>query len=151
MKASSIIYIFITSFNLTKALNLCKNSSSKREICSLVFNYDRGRPNQNFNDTPTEIKQDLFLDGIAEFNEKDNTITVNVEITLEWNDTRITTNDSNDSRYCIKDESPRGKKILEQLSKQRFFTEFENRALSSLLCRSEEKPVIFELHKKTWL
>ena len=45
----------------------------------------------------------------------------------------------------------RGKEILEQLSKPRFFTGFKSRALFSLLRSREIKGDIFALRKKLFL
>ena len=45
----------------------------------------------------------------------------------------------------------RGKEILEQISKPRFFTELENRGLFSTATQRRKKGGTYELREKRWL
>ena len=79
----------------TTALVKCNGTVTKLQLCFLSDKYDKGKPPRPF---PMKMVSSVTTFKIAELDENQNTITLNLLISALWNDTRITleTDDPNE-------------------------------------------------------
>ena len=82
----------------SKALVKCDGGMTKLKICSLVEKYDKGVPLECKHCDPLEMRSSVTVFKIAELDEDQNTITLDLLLSVSWNDTRLTleTNDPNE-------------------------------------------------------
>ena len=89
------IYILFLKIKSTKALVKCNGTVTKLQLCFLSDKYDKGKPPGKW---PMKMVSSVTTFKIAELDENQNTITLNLLISALWNDTRITleTDDPNE-------------------------------------------------------
>ena len=77
------------------ALVKCNGTVTKLQLCFLSDKYDKGKPPGKW---PMKMVSSVTTFKIAELDENQNTITLNLLISALWNDTRITleTDDPNE-------------------------------------------------------
>jgi hypothetical protein len=82
----------------SKALVECNGTVKKLQLCFLAEKYDEGTPFPCKGCDPLKVSTSVTVLKIAELDENKNTITLNVLLSVWWNDTRITieTNDPNE-------------------------------------------------------
>ena len=80
-------------FHFGQTLVNCNETVSELQLCSHVFDYDGGMPDsivqQSGERQPTLLKTSITLYSLAEFNEDQSTISLNVLLAMAWNDTRL--------------------------------------------------------------
>ena len=90
----SLVFVIKTS----KALVKCDGAVTELQLCSLVEKYDKGVPLECKECGPLKIQSSVTILKFAELDENQNTITLDLLLSVSWNDTRITleTNDPNE-------------------------------------------------------
>ena len=68
----------------------CNETVSKLQLCTLVSDYEQGVPDSVVHKQPTQVSNSVTLLSVAEFNEDQSTISLNVLLAMWWNDTRLT-------------------------------------------------------------
>ena len=79
-------------FHFGQTLVSCNETVSELQLCTLVSAYDEGTPDVILQTSgqPTQVISSVTLFSVAEFNEDQRTITLNVLLSFWWNDTRLT-------------------------------------------------------------
>ena len=92
-----LIFLF-TLLKTSKGLVKCNGTVSKLQLCSLTGKYDKGVPPGCKECEPMVLYSSVTVFKISELDETQNTITMNVLLSVAWNDTRVTleTNDPNE-------------------------------------------------------
>ena len=79
----------------TKALVKCNGTVTELQLCSLDVKYQKGVPPGCKDCKPMSLSSSLTVFKIAELDENQNTVTLNLLLSVVWNDTRVTL-ESND-------------------------------------------------------
>ena len=89
------LVFLLLSIRSTTALVKCNGTVTKLQLCFLFDKYDKGKPPEKW---PMKMVSSVTTFKIAELDENQNTITLNLLISALWNDTRITleTDDPNE-------------------------------------------------------
>ena len=89
------LVLLLFSIRSTTALVKCNGTVTKLQLCFLSDKYDKGKPPEKL---PMKMVSSVTTFKIAELDENQNTITLNLLISALWNDTRITleTDDPNE-------------------------------------------------------
>ena len=90
-----ILFLKIKS---SKALVKCNGTVTELQLCSLADKYQKGVPPGCKDCKPMSLSSSLTVFKIAELDENQNTITLNILLSVVWNDTRVTleSNDPNE-------------------------------------------------------
>ena len=81
-----------------QALIHCNETVTKIRMCTLDSNYGNGRP--PFKEgSPTMVKNSVTLFSLAQINEDQSTISLNVLLAFKWDDTRISLKSNNPDEY----------------------------------------------------
>ena len=90
--------LFLLFAKQTTALVKCNRTVSKLQLCFIDEKYDKGAPPGNGVPEPMKMVSSVTVFKIAELDENQNTLTLNLLLSIIWNDTRITleTNDPNE-------------------------------------------------------
>ena len=95
-----LIFVISLAFVIrtSKALVKCDGGMTKLKLCSLVEKYDKGVPLECKHCDPLEMRSSITVFKIAELDEDQDTITLDLLLSVSWNDTRLTleTNDPNE-------------------------------------------------------
>ena len=83
------IFLVISTIESTTALIGCNKSITKLQLCS-EKPHNPDFPDDLGIQKPMDLKMTLNLISMAEFNDDESTILVNIILGLFWNDTRIT-------------------------------------------------------------
>ena len=85
------IIIFLTGLELIQGLVQCNGTVTKLQLCSLEADYNARSTGKNTktNGYPLQLKTAVNVLKIAQFDESHNTITLNVLLSVIWNDTRL--------------------------------------------------------------
>jgi hypothetical protein len=81
-----LVYLLL-SIRSTTALVKCNGTVTKLQLCFLSDKYDKGKPAGKW---PMKMVSSVTTFKIAELDENQNTITLNLLLSVMWNDTRIT-------------------------------------------------------------
>ena len=84
---TAILFLIIKT---TKALVKCNGTVTKLQLCSLADEYQKGVPPGCKGCKPMSVSSSITVLKIAEMDENQNTITLNVLLSVVWNDTRLT-------------------------------------------------------------
>ena len=84
-----ILFLLFTIRSST-ALVKCNGTVAKLQLCFLPDKYDKGAPPGNGVPEPMKMNSSVTTFKIAELDENQNTITLNLLLSVIWNDTRIT-------------------------------------------------------------
>ena len=92
------ILVLLFAIRSTTALVKCNGTVSKLQLCFIDEKYDKGAPPGNGVPEPMKMVSSVTVFKIAELDENQNTLTLNLLLSIRWNDTRITleTNDPNE-------------------------------------------------------
>ena len=90
-----LIIILFLKIKPTKALVKCNETVTKLQLCSLADKYQKGVPPGCKDCKPMNLSSSLTVFKIAELDENQNTVTLNLLLSVVWNDTRVTL-ESND-------------------------------------------------------
>ena len=92
------ILFLLLEIRSTTALVKCNGTVSKLQLCFIGEKYDKGAPPGNGVPEPMKMVSSVTVFKIAELDENQNTLTLNLLLSIIWNDTRITleTNDPNE-------------------------------------------------------
>ena len=92
------ILFLLLEIRSTTALVKCNGTVAKLQLCFLPDKYDKGAPPGNGVPEPMKMVSSVTVFKIAELDENQNTLTLNLLLSIIWNDTRITleTNDPNE-------------------------------------------------------
>ena len=85
----NLLSITILSIDLSEALINCNKTVSKLQLCS-VKPHNPEFPDMTSKEGPMDLKMTLNLVSVAEFDDEDNTLLLNVIHGFVWRDTRIT-------------------------------------------------------------
>ena len=97
------LVIFSFTFLNVQALIKCNGTVKKPQICSLHETYNKGVVStgwENFK-FPQTVMSSITLTDIAEFDENENTITLNMILSIKWYATTMTL-ESNQDKYVVK-------------------------------------------------
>ena len=67
----------------------CNETVSKLQLCTLVSDYEQGVPDSVVHKQPTQVSNSVTLLSVAEFNEDQSTILLDLVLWLGWNDSRL--------------------------------------------------------------
>jgi hypothetical protein len=97
MKMKTILVLFLL-LKMSQALVKCNGTVSKLHLCYLPEKYDKGAPPWCNGCEPMKLISSVTVFTISEVDEHQNTITLNLLLSVVWNDTRLTseTNDPNE-------------------------------------------------------
>ena len=92
------ILFLLSAIRSTTALVKCNGTVTKLQLCFINDKYDKGSPPGNGVPEPMKMVSSVTVFKIAELDENQNTLTLNLLLSIVWNDTRITleTNDPNE-------------------------------------------------------
>ena len=92
------ILVLLFSIRSTTALVKCNGTVSKLQLCFINDKYDKGYTPGNGVPEPMKMLSSVTVFKIAELDENQNTLTLNLLLSVVWNDSRITleTNDPNE-------------------------------------------------------
>ena len=82
-----IVLVFCPS--LCQAIVECNKTVTKLQLCSLKSDYNSRSIGRNVGDNPLLVNTEVNVFKIAQLDENFNTITLNVLLSVIWNDTRI--------------------------------------------------------------
>ena len=90
--------ILLLKIKSTVALVKCNGTVTELQLCSLADKYQKGVPPGCKGCKPMNLSSSLTVFKIAELDENQNTITLNLLLSVVWNDTRVTleSNDPNE-------------------------------------------------------
>ena len=80
----------VNSLTFGQSLIQCNKNVTKEQLCSLFDQYEKGTSDLKITGKPMIIKSSVTMLKIAELDQNKNTITLNVLLSIWWNDTRIT-------------------------------------------------------------
>ena len=86
------IIIFLSGLELIQGLVQCNGTVTKLQLCSLEADYNAGSTGTgtiDFGGYPLPVKTAINVLKIAHFDENYNTITLNIQLSVIWNDTRL--------------------------------------------------------------
>ena len=89
---------FLPILHLGQALIHCNETITKIRMCALDSNYGNGRPPFK-NGSPTMVKNSVTLFSLAQINEDQSTISLNVLLAFKWDDTRISLKSNHPDEY----------------------------------------------------
>ena len=98
-KLSALLTIILfLKIKSTNALVKCNGTVTELQLCSLANKYQKGVPPGCKGCKPMSLSSSLTVFKIAELDENQNTITLNLLLSVVWNDTRVTleSNDPNE-------------------------------------------------------
>ena len=84
------IIVLIAFLKISEALNNCNQTVTKLQLCTIDEAYDKGTTGWKQLGHPITLNTSITVFNIAEFNEDNNMITLNVLLSVAWNDYRIT-------------------------------------------------------------
>ena len=87
---ASYLILMVTSLTFGQALIQCNKNATKEQLCSLYDKYEKGTSDLKITGKPMIVKSSVTMLKIAELDQNKNTITLNVLLSIWWNDTRIT-------------------------------------------------------------
>ena len=92
------IAIIVSLIKVSKALNKCNGTVTKLQLCTIGQGYDRGTTGWRKLGNPVTLNTSITVFNIAEFDEDKSTMTLNILLSVIWNDVRITleSNDENE-------------------------------------------------------
>ena len=90
-----VIFVLFTLLKISQALVKCNGTVSKLQLCYLPEKYDKGAPPWCHGCDPMKLVSSVTVFTISEVDDIKNTITLNLLLSVVWNDTRLTseTND----------------------------------------------------------
>ena len=97
----SYLLLMVTSLAFSQALIQCKKKVTKEQLCSLYDKYEKSRSDWKITGKPMSIKSSVTMLKIAELDQNKNTITLNVLLSIFWNDTRITIESNTPNGYVV--------------------------------------------------
>ena len=100
LKVIFLIHILTTCFNIVTSLVFCNETVAKLQICQLG-EHDKGQPPWK-PDQPLRPLESMTIFSVAEFNEAQNTISLDILLSVWWNDTRITLKSNDPQKYTNK-------------------------------------------------
>ena len=86
------IIFFMFCLELIQGLVQCNGTVTKLQLCSLEADYNAGSTGTgtiDFGGYPLPVKTAINVLKIAHFDENYNTITLNIQLSVIWNDTRL--------------------------------------------------------------
>ena len=85
------VIFFLFGLELVQGLVQCNGTVTKLQLCSLEADYNARSTGKNTktNGYPLLLKTAVNVLKIAQFDESHNTITLNVLLSVIWNDTRL--------------------------------------------------------------
>ena len=85
------IIIFLSCLELIQGLVQCNGTVTKLQLCSLEADYNAGSTGTGWamGGNPLQVKTAINVLKIAQFDENHNTITLNILLSVIWNDTRL--------------------------------------------------------------
>ena len=86
---------------LGQALIQCNKNATKEQLCSLYDKYQKGKSDWTITGKPMSIKSSVTMLKIAELDQNKNTITLNILLSIFWNDTRITIESNTPNGYVV--------------------------------------------------
>ena len=90
-KLSALLTIILfLKIKPTKALVKCNETVTTLQLCSLADKYQNGVPPGCKDCKPMNLSSSLTVFKIAELDENQNTVTLNLLLSVVWNDTRVT-------------------------------------------------------------
>ena len=84
--------IFLSCLKSIQGLVQCNGTVTKLQLCSLEADYNAGSTGTgtiDFGGYPLPVKTAINVLKIAQFDENHNTVTLNVLLSVIWNDTRL--------------------------------------------------------------
>jgi hypothetical protein len=97
----SYLLLMVSSLALPQALIQCDKNATKEQLCSLYDKYEKGTSDFKITGKPMSIKSSITMLKIAELDQNKNTITLNVLLSIFWNDTRITIESNTPNGYVV--------------------------------------------------
>ena len=97
----SYLLFMVTSLPLGQALTQCNKNATKEQLCSLYDKYEKGTSDVKITGKPMSIKSSVTMLKIAELDQNKNTITLNILLSIFWNDTRITIESNTPNGYVV--------------------------------------------------
>ena len=91
----------VTSLAIGQALIQCNKNATKEQLCSLYDKYEKGTSDVKITGKPMSIKSSVTMLKIAELDQNKNTITLNILLSIFWNDTRITIESNTPNGYVV--------------------------------------------------
>ena len=89
MKMIILLFIFHSLIRRSQALVNCNGNVTKLQLCSFVPEYDNGNTDWTSTGKPMKVWSSVTIFRIAELDEDQNTITLNVLLSVWWYDSRI--------------------------------------------------------------
>ena len=85
------VIIFLSGLELIQGLVQCNGTVTKLQLCSLEADYNARSTGKNTktNGYPLLVNTAINVLKIAQFDENRNTITLNIILSVIWNDTRL--------------------------------------------------------------
>ena len=86
------IVFFLSCLELIQELVQCNGTVTKLQLCSLEADYNAGSTGTGtiaWGGYPLPVKTAINVLKIAHFDENYNTITLNIQLSVIWNDTRL--------------------------------------------------------------
>ena len=80
---------------MSKTLTVCNGTVTKLQLCTVDQSFDKGTTGWEKLGHPTTLNTSITIFNIAEFSEDKSTMTLNILLSVIWNDVRITL-ESND-------------------------------------------------------
>ena len=97
LKVIFLIQILTTCFNIVTSLVFCNETVTKLQICQLG-EHDKGQPPWKPGQ-PLRPLESMTIFSVAEFNEAQNTISLDILLSVWWNDTRISLKSNDPQKY----------------------------------------------------
>ena len=99
---SAIMLLFCLLGGSVQALVRCNENVTKLQVCSLISDYDKSSSGEN----PLKLGTSVTVFKIAELDEKQHTISLNLLLSVWWYDTRLTIESNNSNKYVFLLECP---------------------------------------------
>ena len=93
-----LIFVFFNIVNFCNGLFNCNETVSILQICKLDPFYAPGKPAWNENDPPLQAEQIITIFNIVEFDVVQSTLTLNLILSISWNDSRLSLISSKDDK-----------------------------------------------------
>ena len=97
----SYLLLMVSSLAFIQALIQCNKNATKEQLCSLYDKYQKGKSDWTITGKPMSIKSSVTMLKIAELDQNKNTITLNILLSIFWNDTRITIESNTPNGYVV--------------------------------------------------
>ena len=85
--------------SIVQSLNICNQTVSKLQICSLDPEYNKGSTDYLFNNQKMKMDTRFAVNSIAEFDQNHKHITLDLILSTTWNDSRLTIESPDSEKY----------------------------------------------------